>query len=51
VLRVIRTNVQAALLAPPARSSEQTSQRGTDYGWVLVGTLGVTETISWGVLH
>src|SRR4051794_39448325 len=21
------------------------------YGWVLVGTLGVTETISWGVIY
>jgi len=25
--------------------------RGLYYGWLLVGTLGITETISWGVLY
>jgi MFS family permease len=27
------------------------SPGGLYYGWVLVGTLGITETISWGVLY
>ena len=27
------------------------SNRGMYYGWLLVGTLGITETISWGVLY
>jgi MFS family permease len=27
------------------------ARRGVYYGWILVATLGVTETISWGVLY
>src|SRR6266852_840024 len=27
------------------------SSGGMYYGWLLVGTLGITETISWGVLY
>lgn len=35
------------------KSSEQTTSLigGLYYGWLLVGTLGITETISWGVLY
>src|SRR5205814_147055 len=36
---------------PPAASARGAEVRRLYYGWVLVLTLGVTETISWGVLY
>lgn len=52
----IRVNILRVRL--PLNVVKATRQRATDrtlpapyYGWVLVGALGVTEVISWGVLY
>jgi MFS family permease len=36
------------MTSPPGATR---SSGGMNYGWALVGTLGITETISWGVLY
>jgi MFS family permease len=36
---------------PPREASHVQPRRKLYYGWLLVGALGVTETISWGVLY
>lgn len=35
----------------PAPRSARSGTGGVYYGWVLVATLGVTETITWGILY
>lgn len=35
----------------PARSSDRPKPARWFYGWTIVGTLAVTETVSWGILY
>src|SRR5258708_4460429 len=46
-----RGKSRGARRCPEFRSSSESAMKRMEYGWIIVATLCVTETVSWGIVY